>query len=288
MLWTKIHPKLIAHAWLVPNFRRRFRQEMDFRVGEAHRISQILVNQCPTLWEYQSNIDILITDPANLGMAMSNQVKRLDGLRGCVPSIPSQDTIYGETFFTITRHGFVMPWPDSPSPSTDPDNIFIAYLQGGGVLPDNDIVSVPSTYGTVRDAIMANLSSATTPTRSQGAIEVRGISGVALLALFAKWPRMVALAWHSSGDRAEIMNRPEAYIMPEVLTQLDPDLVQIGVDPGLEDFEISYAGMPSNSTAPPPPIIITAPLPEAPQDANKIYEQLIMGYATNPLYTNTF
>lgn len=103
---------------------------------------------------------------------------------------------------------------------------------------------------------------------------------------------MIALAWFNEvrpgggTDTRDDMDTgpysPQKYILPEVWSEWPQEHVEADIINGKDDFEIEYDSQISNK------IRMQVPLPHLPVDDENIYRELIVGYATNPLYTNTY
>ena len=150
--WTDIWPKIVALAWWSdaqqnplqnPSYRCVFERDGDFRVAEAKRIAEKIGVY------YDSDIPICVTAPSNLNMLIEGFMQfnlpdpfskeERDPDRAEDPTFTGwscPQTLYGDTFFVINEHGFVMPWPNmDPQNPLTANQIYIGYLEGGGILP---------------------------------------------------------------------------------------------------------------------------------------------------------
>lgn len=199
------------------------------------------------------------------------------------------DTLYGETFFYINQKGILLPFPETPGDK----EIFIGYTEGGGALPRIPSHGGPPWAGSNVTPTEPHLFSELTNFELlEGTDDWRcrpvGLSGIALLTLFEKWAEVVGSAWnHPATVPDDIRNHLQAYIKPEVWSVWPPYLEASAAN--AHDFVIKgdadkderankiYMEVP----VPDPP---TVPLP-TPED---IFKELIVGAATNPMYSNCY
>ena len=290
-LWHEIWPKIVALKWLNPlkgtepnqvSYLQAFEGNREFRVEEVHRIAQHLDVQ------YNSQVPICITSPADLNIGMEEFADLFDDnyepsdtlYHPTPPTTASCDTpLYGNTFFLLTPCGFVMPWPEEP----DIRDIRVGYMQGGGLLPRTS--PPPPVFGSNAWRIIY-LWVRPTPIRTLEVCPVDGLSGVALFTLFAKWPKVVALTWLGDGDGTGqlglVQGNLRRYIQPDVWsrwpTVLDPTP---GANLTSLDFSFGHA-------EDAPTIKMTVPLSAQPANVDRIFNELIAGFASNPMYTNSY
>lgn len=271
-IWTEIWPKIVALAWKDPTYRNHFESSAAFRIVEARRIAGLIGV------DYTSNIPICITSPAALNIGVEEFVSLFTFReRSDQSTRPTgwtcEDTLYGDTYFLINTEGFVMPWPDKPSRG----EVFIGYFEGGGVLPRNNPTRPPAEQARIN-----NISTGWIPPTnlSSPGCTLAGLSGVALFTLFDKWSKIVALAWDNPAQIPDIQGDPQKYIMPEVWSQW-PDIVTASVDQALVDIKLVHG---LNQ----PIIELVVPLPNPPATGDNIFEELIAGYASNPMYSNCY
>ncbi|MFQ5569297.1 MAG: hypothetical protein ACE5G0_06455, partial [Rhodothermales bacterium] len=211
-----------------------------------------------------------------------------------VQSCPA--ALYGEKYFLINDEGFVMPWlMESEAPTED--QMFIGYSQGGGVLPRRKAFSStgPSDYNLDERTRFTELTTQWTPQFPLTNLDckITGLSGVALLSLFDKWSKVVALAWQNQWHMTEVQDPTKIrdYIMPEVWTQW-PDYLKATIKKDSDDIKLIHSVPLVTEDAPPPDPNLTMelqmPIASKPINADNIFRELLLGYASNPMYTNTF
>ena len=316
-LWTEIWPKLVALGWKNPgkvvggatkHYRAEFSSKTIFRTREASRVAKLLGLR------YQSNIPIHLAQPDSLGISMPYMARvwrpeaRQSGpaanpdskpfmgrlsRREARPSGPVANpdsngsgsggsafclgNMYGETFFVISEDGIFMPWPDAP---TVPE-ILMGYIQGGGVLPRRGAPVKPLIPRAPTLQSMENFPTDIGGNNFPGKIR-SVITGVSVMTLLEKWQNMVALAWEDGPTRiAEMIAEPKKYVAPEVWSTW-PKSVDVLVLKDTPDFVISHD--PKSKI----PLRIDVPIPEQPLNADDYFEELIIGHASNPMYSNCY
>lgn len=293
ILWTEIWPKIVALAWWSeeqrhnPSFRHVFARNAQFRKDEVRRIAQILNTAGITNVNYISEIPICVTEPRNLKIFVEDHIQ----LNLLVPLAEgakigdeygfggwsSLAKLYRDTFFTINAEGIVMPWPETPSI----ESIFTAYWGGGGIVPRENPTWPTSPSSPEYNLFQRLIDFSLPDTDTETACDPTGLTGVALLTLFEKWPKVVAQAWGIGPIMKDhIINNLQDYIMPEVWTQW-PNFLTEGYDDESDDIKLAHE---DNSDM----LNLIVPLPDPPPDANHIFQELIVGYATNPMYSNCY
>lgn len=322
-LWTEIWPKIVAIMWLddyrslksPASYRSCFERDEDFRRDEVQRIAKILLDYGILRATWTSNIPICLTDPKNLGIIMSQYADQANCLdprhtilddnsetgRGFKWSCPA--TLYGETFFYVNQKGIVLPWPNRPSLHA----IFIGYAEGGGALPrtglpvhDGPPLWNMSPLIPTEKELYEKLIDIPWPKQGcEGPESIcysLGLSGVALLTLFEKWSEVVGGAWTYGAKAADqIRDNLEDYVKPEVWTHL-PSLVELKYwDRHTFMLEGDSDKKPQEDS-----IRMWVPVPAPTNDPGKhpqhvrtpfepeIFQELIVGHATNPMYSNCY
>ena len=200
------------------------------------------------------------------------------------------DTLYGETFFYINQKGILLPFPETP----DRKEIFIGYTEGGGALPRIPPHGGPPWAGSSLTPTEGDLYTELTnvlPVTVDDPWRCRpiGLSGIALLTLFEKWAEVVGGAWnHPTTVPNDIRNHLQAYIKPEVWSVWPPYL-EATASNAQHDFVIEGDAdkderddhIKMKVPVPDPPAI---PLPTR----EEIFKELIVGGATNPMYSNCY
>ena len=180
------------------------------------------------------------------------------------------------------------------------EQILIGYLQQGGSLPRQHDPPSGQQWGYNFDPAnqlfnaIKNWQSWSRPANDPDPIcdRTKGMTGVALLALFEKWPKTIALAWlHSTVWNQLNYTGADAtdYVVPDVWINVARPIL---VDRTSANIMISSVLDP---TAPGPPpdnyyLDLRVPMPQIP-DLNPqvdIYEELLIGHATNPMYTGCY
>jgi len=331
-LWTKIWPKMVALTWLNPggNYRTKFTGSWQFRRAEAHRIAHIIGehydSNVPLNIDSPANLGMLIEN--FIGFALNdpfvkdpkNPKHDLYPYKRFFKGWSCPKTLYGETYFVVNQFGILMPLPNPPTRRST----FKGYFEGGGVLPRTN--PVWSTIGAMaaqagpplppdyyaganipppaqRLALLNNrqrvlydriIDWADVGSNDSPNVNANGLTGVSLLTLFAKWPKIVAIAWDdiqmyidngTSGTPprvTDIIGNAASYIMPEVWTDWPAYVLNNpAVLNNIENIIFRHASTPNAQR-----IDLDLPLPPPPAgNMANIYEELIVGYATNPMYS---
>lgn len=209
------------------------------------------------------------------------------------------NALYGNTYFYLNHKGIVLPWPITPP---DQRRIFVGYAQGGGALPRSSAHGGPPWNGGLNpsqdklfDDLTSNIDWDSTPSEENKRLPTTGLTGVALITLFEKWGEEVGTAWAYDGQGVpnQIRNNVKDHIMPEVWTNWPSNeegnhyVTAEAVDG--PDFILE-----GNSELGPtdPSIQLKVPLPAPPPtqapDRETIFKELIVGQATNPMYSNCY
>lgn len=317
ILWTEIWPKLVALGWKNPakvvangtkHYHTEFSSSMEFRMLEAERVATLLG------LSYTSDIPIHLAQSDELGNSMPKMIKLWQrapmqlgaksdskpfmGRRsrpearpsgpvanpdsngsGSVGSAFCLGNMYGETFFVISEDGIFMPWPQEP---TVPE-ILMGYVQGGGVLPRRGAPVAPLIPPAPSLQSMEDFPTNIDGDNDDDAAIKTVITGVSVMTLLEKWQNMVALAWEdNSGKRTvNMQNSPQKYVAPEVWSK-SPQTVEVLVLPNTPDFVIRHNPQWNR------PLRIDVPIPEKPLNADDYFDELIIGHASNPMYSNCY
>jgi hypothetical protein len=200
------------------------------------------------------------------------------------------DTLYGETFFYVNQKGILLPFPETP----DEKEIFIGYTEGGGALPRIPPHGGPPWAGSSLTPTESDLYADLTnylPVTVNDPWRCRpvGLSGIALLTLFEKWAEVVGGAWnHPNTVPDDIRDHLQAYIKPEVWSVWPPYL-EASASNAQHDFVIEGDADKDERAN---KILMRVPVPDPPTiplpAREEIFKELIVGAATNPMYSNCY
>lgn len=211
------------------------------------------------------------------------------------------EALYGKTYFYLNHKGIALPWPRTP----DQRKIFVGYAQGGGALPRQAAPGESQPNGSglnpPQDDLLKYLTSgidwdcvesedgSENGSKKGSTVPAKGLTGVELLTLFKKWGEEVGTAWayHDRGVPDEIRRNIKDHIRPEVWSRWPPFLTAKAVNE--QDFTIIRPpGLHSSD----PSLDMEVPVPGPPDtqvpDRETIFKELIVGQATNPMYSNCY
>lgn len=325
LLWTQIWPKIVALAWLddvapiaggSSKYRKCVENNLEFRMREVERIGDILVSNGLARCKWDSGIPISVATPDILGMKITqytggivdhfglhlefgeegafrpNADKDFPEPIGNKYGFSCPDAIYGETFFYLNHKGLVLPWPPTPTELA----VYVGYMEGGGLLPRVIVNGGPPwnlPSGTSLDPTESNLfddlkNSTLSPCEKDGWQAYRGgISGIALMTLLEKWSKVVGGVW-TFEDANRVRNNLQSFIMPEVWSTW-PEFVKADHWEGHEFVMSSDSDLPGlQQDAIHMDVPVPAPTPVPYPDREAIFKELIVGAATNPMYSGCY
>jgi len=271
-LWTKIWPKIVALSWDNPHqeegdgeYKRYFEESMNFRKKEVERIAGYLDESALTSFDF----------PIRVAKPSSDRFQNVPRRYSLCLDLSLRDSS-GNTFFVLNPYGLLMPWPEKPE---EPSDLYAAYFLSGGTLPSNDSIVADPFLKKLKEEVKWDEFEKDTGDLDDAYSE-SGMSGIGLLKMIDNWSRVTSLYWRYSPMQSIIENQPKSFLMPEVLSNWDFDQYKPYTDKDLEDFNITVTGAHDE-------IRIGAPLPEAP-DLYQMFDELIIGHATNPMYTGCY
>lgn len=228
------------------------------------------------------------TTPAHPGVEAFEETDRPKPIR---IRFSCPDALFGNTFFYINHWGIVLPWPPRPSAT----NIFVGYMEGGGSLPRAPQNGGPPWLGNTLNPtdsdLFSELTTFPTDCKAEPAkVAVDGLIGTTLLTLFEKWGEVIGAAWAIGGAAEHIRKNLKSYILPEVWTEWPPYLD--AVDSTRHAFELEGDSSSMNPLGTKPKMKLTAPVPapvgvQLPTESD-VFRELIVGQATNPMYSNCY
>ena len=260
LLWTEIYPIIVAHSWgTAPEnekFRACFEDAFSFREGAVVAVASVLDKhhpwRPPFVW------------PAGLKIHVDTETPR-------------------QTHFLLSHRGISLPWPDSPfaNSGTVPD-IQTAYSLMGGRLPR--MREYTNGEDDLEAAIRAALSALNRENCRQDAQppfrKETTFSGQAVFDLISQLPRIVARSWSDAAFKRKYQKTPW-----QVITDISfPPIIKV-VPPEIEKSEeLTIMHQSGTGTG----LRLILPLPDYPPNPSATIKELILGYASNPMYSNCY